>query len=62
MSFFLVGSSATIGGTNTFNGNVLAQVSITTVGSDTITGSLLASTGAVTLDTATVTSPSCGCP
>jgi len=60
--FFLVGTSATIGGTNIFNGNVLAHVSITTVGADTITGSLLASTGAVTLNTATINSPTCACP
>jgi hypothetical protein len=60
--FFLVGSSATLGGSNTFNGNILAQTSISSVGSDTVNGSLLASTGAVTLDSDTISSPSCGCP
>jgi hypothetical protein len=52
--FFAVGSSATLGTSSTFNGNILAQVSITATTSAVINGRLLARTGAVTLDTNTI--------
>lgn len=49
--FFQVGSSATLGTTTTFVGNILAQASITATTGANVQGSLLARTGAVTLDT-----------
>jgi hypothetical protein len=53
--YFAVGSSATLGATNTFNGNILADVSIT-VGGGTVNGSLIALTGAVTYSATTTSS------
>jgi hypothetical protein len=53
--FFQVGTSATLGSGSSFNGNILADASITAVGSTTVTGRLLAVVGAVTLDTNNVT-------
>lgn len=50
--FWQVGSSATLGATNTFNGNIIAEDSIT-VGGGTVNGSLIALTGAVTISVAT---------
>jgi hypothetical protein len=50
--YFAVGSSATLGATNTFNGNILADASIT-VGGGTVNGSLIALTGAVTYSATT---------
>ncbi len=57
--FWQVGSSATIGTYTTFEGNILANTSITmTTGSTIGCGSALARNGAVTLDTNTIAS--CG--
>jgi hypothetical protein len=47
--FWLVGSSATLGTSTTFRGNILAAVSITANTSANVTGRLLAQSGAVTL-------------
>lgn len=54
--FWIVGSSATLnsGTAGTFNGNVIAQNSITVTNGGTINGTLSALTGAVTLGAATV--------
>jgi len=49
--FFQVGSSATLGSTTQFAGNILALASITANTGASISGRLLARTGAVTLDT-----------
>jgi type VI secretion system secreted protein VgrG len=49
--FWQVGSSATIGGTNTFAGNILAQTSID-LGGGTLNGRALAIDGAVTISVA----------
>jgi type VI secretion system secreted protein VgrG len=51
-----VGSSATLGSTTSFEGNIIADQSITLVtGADIGCGSALALNGAVTLDTNTIT-------
>jgi Ice-binding-like len=55
--FWQVGSSATLGTGSTFNGNILAQASITVTTSAVLNGRALARTGAVTLDSNGVTSP-----
>lgn len=53
--FWLVGSSATLGSTTSFTGNILARDSITMVTKANITcGRAFAQTGAVTLDTNTI--------
>jgi type VI secretion system secreted protein VgrG len=52
--FWLVGSSATLGASTTFAGNILALDSIAMDTSATICGRALAQTGIVTLDTNTV--------
>lgn len=57
--FWQVGSSATLGGSTTFRGNILALTSITLVTSATVDGRLLARNGAVTLDTNTITKSTC---
>jgi hypothetical protein len=57
--FWQVGSSATLGTTTSFAGNVLALTSITVTTGVTVNGSVLARNGAVTLDDDTVTAPSC---
>jgi len=49
--YFQVGSSATLGGGSSFIGNILANMSITTVSGTAVTGRLFAVNGAVTLDT-----------
>lgn len=55
--FFVVGSSATLGTTTTFVGEILANASITlNTGAKIICGSALARSGAVTLDTNTIIS------
>ena len=54
-----VGSSATIGTTTQFAGNILAQASITLTTGASVSGRALALTGAVTLDNNTVGSPAC---
>jgi hypothetical protein len=53
--YFVVGSSATInsGFSGIFNGNIIAQTSITDTLGGTVNGSLIALTGAVTLSAAT---------
>lgn len=56
--FWQVGSSATIGTTSVFKGNILAQVSISMLTGATLTGRALAISGAVTLDTGGGTSAS----
>ncbi|MBN2187957.1 MAG: DUF3494 domain-containing protein [Chitinispirillaceae bacterium] len=48
--FWQVGSSATLGTTSVFKGNILALASITLTTGATLDGSALAQTGAVTLD------------
>lgn len=57
--YWVLGSSATIGSTSTFVGNVLASASITLNGGATVGGRLLASTGAVTLINNLVTNSTC---
>jgi hypothetical protein len=57
--FWQVGSSATLGTTTTFVGNVLALTSITAVNGTNVQGRLLAQTGSVTLDTNVVTPSTC---
>jgi hypothetical protein len=57
--FWQVGSSATLGGSTSFRGNVLALTSITLVTGATVDGRLLARNGAVTLDTNTITRATC---
>ena len=57
--FWQVGSSATLGGSTSFRGNILALTSITLVTSATVDGRALARNGAVTLDTNTITTATC---
>lgn len=57
--FWQVGSSATIGSTAIFNGDILALTSITGVTGAVINGRLLARNGAVTLDTNTASAEGC---
>jgi len=52
-----VGSSATLGTTSGFKGNILALTSITVTTGATVEGRLLARNGAVTLDANTITIP-----
>jgi hypothetical protein len=60
-AFWQVGSSATLGTTTTFSGNILALASITLNTGATNAGGLFARTGAVTLDSNTVSRVgSCG--
>jgi uncharacterized repeat protein (TIGR01451 family) len=58
--FWQVGSSATLGSTTKFVGNVFALTSITLITSATVSGRLLAQNGAVTLDSNTVSIAACG--
>jgi len=53
-----IGSSATLGTTTNFSGNILAQDSITLNTGATLTGRALARTGAVTLDGNNITNSS----
>lgn len=55
--FFAVGSSATLGTTTSFKGNIIAVTSITVNNGATIVGRVLAKNGAVTLDTNIITLP-----
>jgi hypothetical protein len=56
--FWQVGSSATLGTTTAFEGNILALTSITAdTGATDLDGRLLARNGAVTLDDNTITAP-----
>jgi hypothetical protein len=56
--FWQIGSSATLGTGTDFEGNILANTSITADTGATIDGRLLAENGAVTLDDNTITAPS----
>lgn len=63
--FWQVGSSATIGTTTKFVGNILALTSIALQTGASVDGRALAQNGAVTLDTNTIRSDQCsgsGCP
>lgn len=60
--FWQVGSSATLGTTTAFQGNILALASITLNTGANATGRMLARNGAVTLDTNTLLRPSCNTP
>jgi LPXTG-motif cell wall-anchored protein len=60
--FWRVGSSATVGVSSTFVGNIYALTSITANTSATIYGQLLARNGAVTLDQNTIVNNSCVTP
>jgi subtilisin family serine protease len=55
--FWQVGSSATLGTTTSFQGNILALASITVTTGSRVNGRTLARNGAVTLDTNAVTAP-----
>ncbi|MCX6785853.1 MAG: ice-binding family protein [Candidatus Komeilibacteria bacterium] len=57
--FWQVGSSATLGTTSDFKGNILALASITDNGGSTIAGRMLARNAAVTLNNTTVTKATC---
>jgi hypothetical protein len=57
--FWQVGSSATLGTSSTFRGNILALTSVTVQTGATVAGRALARNGAVTLDTNVFTLPSC---
>jgi hypothetical protein len=60
--FWQVGSSATIGTSSAFVGNILALTSISLTTSATLNGRALARNGAVTLDTNTITKSTCAAP
>ena len=58
--FWQVGSSATLGTTTSFVGNILALTSITLTTGASVTGRALARNGAVTLDSNIVSASPCG--
>lgn len=58
--FWQVGSSATLGTTTTFLGNILALTSITLTTGANVTGRTLARNGALTLDTNVISAATCG--
>lgn len=60
--YWQVGSSATIGTSAAFVGNILALTSVTMTTGATLQGSALARNGAVTLDTNTITKAVCAAP
>lgn len=60
--FWQVGSSATLGTTTDFRGNILALASITLNTGATVNGRVLARSGAVTLDSNTITAAVCVTP
>lgn len=60
--FYKVGSSATLGTTTDFQGNILALTSITLNTGTTVQGGLYALNGAVTLDSNVITAPVCDTP
>jgi hypothetical protein len=60
--FWQVGSSATLGTTTRFRGNILATTSISLKTGATVEGRVLARNGAVTLDTNVITKPGCTAP
>jgi hypothetical protein len=55
--YWQVGSSATLGTTSAFQGNILAQESITMATGSTLVGRALTQTAAVSLDAATIMTP-----
>jgi len=57
--FWQVGDSATIGIATAFQGNIIAQNSITLSGGAALSGRAIARTGAVTMDTIVVSTASC---
>ncbi|MGO9903737.1 MAG: ice-binding family protein, partial [Solirubrobacteraceae bacterium] len=57
--YWQIGSSATLGTTTAFQGNLLAHTSITINTGASVTGRALASIGAVTLDDNKLTAPVC---
>jgi hypothetical protein len=57
--YWKVGSSATIGSSSAFAGNILALTSISLTTGATVYGRALARNGAVTLDTNTITAATC---
>ena len=60
--FWQVGSSATLGTSSVFAGNILALSSVTVTNGVTVHGRALARNAAVTLDNDTFTSPTCALP
>jgi hypothetical protein len=60
--FWQIGTSATIGTTTAFQGNILALASITLNNGASVSGRALARNGAVTMDTNTITAAACGVP
>jgi hypothetical protein len=60
--FWQVGSSATLGTTSTFRGNILALTSIQVQTGVTVDGRVLARTASVTLDADTITRATCAAP
>jgi uncharacterized repeat protein (TIGR01451 family) len=58
--YWQVGSSATLGTTTSFVGNIFALTSITLNNGASVSGRVLARNGAVTLDNNTITAPVCG--
>jgi hypothetical protein len=60
--FWQVGTSATLGTTTRFRGNLLAMSAITLTTGATVEGRVLARNGAVTLDTNVITEPACTAP
>ncbi|MDQ1662871.1 MAG: hypothetical protein QOJ68_2851 [Blastococcus sp.] len=60
--FWQVGSSATLGTTTRFRGNLLAMTSISLDTGATVEGRVLARNGAVSLDTNVITRPGCAAP
>jgi uncharacterized repeat protein (TIGR01451 family) len=60
--YWQVGSSATLGTTTRFVGNIVALTSITLNNGASVSGRVLARNGAVTLDNNTVTVPTCDVP
>jgi len=58
--FWQVGSSATLGTTTSFVGNIYALASITLNNGASVSGRVLARNGAVTLNNNTITAPVCG--
>jgi len=57
--YWQIGSSATLGTTTAFKGNIVALTSITLVTGATVSGRALARNGAVTMDTNTISTSSC---
>ncbi len=60
--FWQVGSSATLGTSTSFSGNILALASISLTGGASVSGRLLAQVGAVTLIDNSVSNAGCGIP